>query len=161
LVLSALALVPCIEFGVVKHQLHSKSRMVHLMTQLLAPERRGAFAPGVEAALRELWARPDVQAALLAHGAMGEQGNLMDTVNAEITEGRERAARDLLAGAGLRSCALGAACGKREATRQQFKLCSACKTVAYCCREHQAAHWPAHKAACKAARNATAAGGCE
>ena len=30
--------------------------------------------------------------------------------------------------------------------------CAACKTVAYCCKEHQVEDWPAHKAACKAAR---------
>jgi hypothetical protein len=156
-VLSAFALVPCIEFGVVKHQLHCESHMLHLMTQLLAPENRGIFEPDFEVALREAWTRPDVQAALRAHGAMGKRGSLTNySVADAITGERERAARDALAGAGLRSCALGAACGKREATRQQFKLCSACKTVAYCCREHQAAHWPVHKAACKVARTAAA-----
>jgi hypothetical protein len=56
---------------------------------------------------------------------------------------------------GLRCCAL-ASCGAREQHPAHFKSCGACKTVAYCCREHQVADWPSHKAACKAARKAAA-----
>ena len=55
---------------------------------------------------------------------------------------------------GLRTCAL-ASCGAREAHPTHFKSCAACRTVVYCCREHQG--WPAHKKACKAARKAAAA----
>ena len=62
------------------------------------------------------------------------------------------------AAATLRCCALGA-CGAREVHEAQFKSCAACKAIVYCCREHQAADWPAHKAACKAARKAAAQGG--
>ena len=57
---------------------------------------------------------------------------------------------------GLRSCAL-ASCGAKEAHPDHFKSCAACRAVAYCCREHQVADWPSHKAACKAARKAGAA----
>ena len=57
---------------------------------------------------------------------------------------------------GLRSCAL-ASCGTKEAHPQHFKLCAACKAVVYCSREHQVQDWPAHKAACKLARNKFAA----
>jgi hypothetical protein len=56
----------------------------------------------------------------------------------------------------LRVCAH-TACAAREAHTAQFKLCSACKTVCYCSKAHQAEDWPAHKAACKAARKAAAA----
>ena len=52
---------------------------------------------------------------------------------------------------GLCSCAL-PGCGATEAHPTHFKSCSACRTVVYCCREHQVAGWPAHKKACKAAR---------
>ena len=52
---------------------------------------------------------------------------------------------------GLRICAL-AACDAKEQHPSHFKSCAACKTVAYCCKEHQVQDWPAHKAACKAAR---------
>ena len=51
----------------------------------------------------------------------------------------------------LRTCTL-ASCGAREAHEAHFNLCSGCRRVAYCSREHQAADWRAHKAACKAAR---------
>lgn len=30
--------------------------------------------------------------------------------------------------------------------------CAACRQARYCCRDCQKAHWPAHKTACKAAR---------
>ena len=52
-------------------------------------------------------------------------------------------------------------CSEREQRASQFKKCSACKSVVYCCKEHQQADWPAHKAACKAAVAAReAAHGC-
>ena len=54
---------------------------------------------------------------------------------------------------GLRTCAM-AGCTSKEVHVSQFKRCGACRTVAYCCKEHQVADWPAHKAACKAARKA-------
>ena len=57
---------------------------------------------------------------------------------------------------GLRRCAL-PGCGAREAHPTHFKSCAACRTVVYCCREHQVAGWPGHKNECKAARKAAAA----
>lgn len=33
-----------------------------------------------------------------------------------------------------------------------LSLCSGCREVAYCCRQHQLSNWPSHKAACKLAR---------
>ena len=50
---------------------------------------------------------------------------------------------------GLRRCAL-PGCGAKEAHPTHFKSCAACRTVVYCCREHQVAGWPSHKKACKA-----------
>jgi hypothetical protein len=52
---------------------------------------------------------------------------------------------------GLRCCAL-PDCGAKEAHPAHFKSCAACRGAVYCGREHQVEHWPAHKAACKAAR---------
>ena len=56
---------------------------------------------------------------------------------------------------GLRSCAL-PGCGAREAHPAHFTSCAACRTVVYCCHEHQVAGWPGHKKACKEARKAAA-----
>jgi hypothetical protein len=56
----------------------------------------------------------------------------------------------------LRGCAL-PSCGAREAHVSHFKLCAACKAVAYCCKAHQADDWARHKTECKAARAAAAA----
>ncbi len=48
-------------------------------------------------------------------------------------------------------------CGAHEVHASQFKRCSACSGVVYCCKEHQVQDWPAHKAACRAARKAAEA----
>ena len=58
---------------------------------------------------------------------------------------------------GLRECAL-VGCASKEVHVSQFKRCAACQQAFYCCREHQLADWPSHKAACKAARKADTAG---
>ena len=67
-----------------------------------------------------------------------------------------------LASATLKCCLL-LSCAARELHPGHYKRCSACHGVVYCCREHQLEDWPAHKAACKAARKAAAeeAGGAE
>jgi hypothetical protein len=57
---------------------------------------------------------------------------------------------------GLRICALHT-CGAQEVHVSHFKRCSACSGVVYCCKEHQVQGWPAHKAACRAARKAAEA----
>ena len=59
---------------------------------------------------------------------------------------------------GLRQCAL-SSCGAREAHPAHLKSCGACRIPAYCCKEHQSEVWPAHKAACKAARKAAEVSG--
>jgi hypothetical protein len=67
---------------------------------------------------------------------------------------RIHAAQDADVAAGrLQQCAL-ASCAARESHASQFKRCGACRTVCYCCRDHQVEDWPNHKAACKAARKA-------
>jgi hypothetical protein len=47
---------------------------------------------------------------------------------------------------------------KNEETDERTKIgelliCSACKSVEYCCKEHQVMHWPKHKKFCKEIRN--------
>ena len=49
---------------------------------------------------------------------------------------------------GLRDCAL-PSCSKTEKTVKEFAGCSGCRSVVYCCLEHQALDWKAHKKACR------------
>ena len=49
----------------------------------------------------------------------------------------------------LKECAL-PSCGKLEASVQQYKFCSACRSVWYCSAEHGALHWKEHKPTCRA-----------
>ena len=50
---------------------------------------------------------------------------------------------------GLKRCAL-PSCDKKEASVQQYKFCSACRSVWYCSAEHGALHWKEHKPICRA-----------
>ena len=49
---------------------------------------------------------------------------------------------------GLRECAL-PSCDKTEKSVKEFKLCAGCHLLLYCCLEHQALDWKAHKTACR------------
>ena len=49
---------------------------------------------------------------------------------------------------GLRDCAL-PSCSKTDKTVKEFSLCAGCRSQVYCCLEHQALDWRAHKKACK------------
>ena len=49
---------------------------------------------------------------------------------------------------GLRDCAL-PSCSKAEKTVKEFKLCAGCQSLVYCCLEHQALDWKAHKKECR------------
>ena len=49
---------------------------------------------------------------------------------------------------GLRDCAL-PSCAKTEKTVKEFSLCAGCRSQVYCCLEHQALDWKAHKKECK------------
>ena len=83
--------------------------------------------------------------------AMRAQRGLAD-VSAEIKGALERMAaarRDDIAAHGLKTCAL-PSCNNQEATVQQYKFCSACRSVWYCSAEHGALHWKEHKPTCRA-----------
>ena len=49
---------------------------------------------------------------------------------------------------GLRDCAL-PSCAKTETTVKEFSFCAGCRSQVYCCLEHQALDWKAHKKACR------------
>ena len=97
------------------------------------------------------------QSGVLEERGIGNESEMRNVALAEQRAVRSAQERASAAASGqLRSCA-SATCGAREAHPSHFSKCGGCKTVAYCCRDHQLADWPSHKAACKAARKAAAA----
>jgi len=116
-------------------------------------QRRGQLDARLVQLLMAAWQRLQRSGVLEARGILDERRRL----EAETACDKLGAAvRSAMAAPGLRSCAL-EGCGAREAHPQHFKRCSACQAVVYCSKEHQLEAWPAHKAACKAARKAKAA----
>ena len=122
--------------------------LVRLLREVI-PTVRGLDKPATKQ-LCAAWRR------LLRSGVLRARG-INDGIDAkEQVQKRVLAAVDAEVAAGrLQHCAL-AGCAARESHVSQFKRCSACNAVWYCCREHQVEDWPAHKAACKAARKAAA-----
>ena len=106
-------------------------------------------------------ASPAWRAAVAAHRTLERNCRLSsaeESASAKKSAQAEAQMRDVdaasaaaAAAATLRTCAL-ASCGAREAHAAHVKVCAGCRRAVYCCREHQAADWRAHKAACKAAR---------
>ena len=95
-------------------------------------------------ALRERWMAP-------ALVAMRTERHL-DDVLPGVRDACERQDATRLADItahGLKHCAL-PSCDKQEVTVQQYKFCSACRSVWYCSAEHGALHWKEHKPACRA-----------
>ena len=113
----------------------------------------GVWDPRLLQLMKDAWRR------LRQSGVLEKRGILDERKFGELTASYGQyvvAAKAALSAPGLRCCEL-ASCGAREAHSQHFKSCTACLGVVYCCREHQVADWPAHKAACKAARKTAAA----
>ena len=101
-----------------------------------------ALCPAFRAQLRTKWGSAPVRAVLA-------ERNLLD-LRFMALDAAARAARLAdVALHGLKTCGL-PSCGKREATVKQFKFCSACKAAVYCCDEHGALDWRAHKPTCRA-----------
>jgi hypothetical protein len=122
-----------------------------LLESVRSFERAGAMAPPVPGGLLAAWQRLQRSGVLRARNLEAGREYTQryeEMVFAAAAQDAERR--------GLRACAL-AGCAAREVHASQFKVCSACKQAVYCCREHQTADWPSHKAACKAARKAAAA----
>jgi hypothetical protein len=137
----------------------------------LNPRLEGDLSFEVEVALlnevREALKRDNVHSIREHRDALaGALGRLMDSGVVE-ERGMEDAVQDTLLrtdllhakalaekeAPGLHPCAH---CGARELHVAHFKRCSACKGPRFCGKDCQLANWPAHKAACKAARNAAA-----
>jgi hypothetical protein len=156
LVLRALALIRDVSHPF-RETLGVEARLAQLLGQVCAPgwasRNRGS---GADAAfydqLVQSWNWAETQAALLAHRAL-VQDDGEDMLARDLREAAERRAADTQA-RGLRRCAL-PSCAAKEVSVRQFKVCGACKLVAYCCADHAKAHWRSgHKQACNAQNNA-------
>jgi len=106
------------------------------------------------------FSREDLEVMMAALGRLTDSGVIEDRRLELAAPNTVRLVQQLNAKAeaekeapGLRSCAH---CSARELHVAQFKRCSACKAVVFCSKDCQLANWPAHKAACKAARKAAA-----
>ena len=82
---------------------------------------------------------------------MRRERSLLDVLEKakKVVEKDEASWRADVAEHGLKQCAL-PSCDKQEASVQQYKFCSACRSVWYCSAEHGALHWTEHKPACRA-----------
>ena len=148
--------------------------VVHAMELMQQPRRHGKSTMPSEVEFVEIWLRvvdelaygglnlhlvqqlTDAWQRLRRSGVLEARGLLNERELLKVRTSSEKdfaTVRTAITSPGLRSCAL-LDCGVKEAHPQHFKQCAACKTVVYCSREHQLADWPAHKAACKAARKA-------
>ena len=104
-----------------------------------------AMEPSFRAAMEARWTSPDVVASLRMRGGGEQHTAFIDEMVAE----RQAAQRADLAEHGLLVCAL-PGCDKQEVTVREFKVCSACRAVAYCSAEHGGLHWAGgHKHECK------------
>ena len=96
------------------------------------------------AAARRKWRSNAVRSVLRARGVLQTGVAKAEQSVAEFNA-RQRADN---ATHGLRDCAL-PSCAKTEKTVKEFSLCAGCRAQVYCCLEHQALDWKAHKKACK------------
>ena len=114
------------------------------------------YDPAFYAAVLRKWRSAAVSSVLQSRGVLQTGVAKFEESHAEF-EARKRAD---IAEHGLRDCAL-PSCSKTEKTVKEFSLCAGCRSQVYCCLEHQALDWKAHKKVCKekqAARLAEEAG---
>ena len=102
------------------------------------------YNPAFCAAVLHKWRSDAVSSVLTARGVLQTGVAKSEQNNAEF----KALQRADIAKHGLRDCAL-PSCSKTEKTVKEFAGCSGCRTVVYCCLEHQALDWRAHKKACR------------
>ena len=102
------------------------------------------FEPAFCAAVLRKWRSDTVSSVLRDRGVLQTGVEGYEQYNADF-EARQRAD---IARHGLRDCAL-PSCAKTEKTVKEFAHCSGCRSVVYCCAEHQGLDWTKHKKACR------------
>ena len=115
--------------------------LVAFIETKVSPQHHG---PAFCSAVLRKWRSDAVSNVLRARGVLQTGIAKRDQTKAEF-DARQRAD---IAKHGLRDCAL-PSCAKTEKTVKEFAGCSGCRSVVYCCLEHQALDWRAHKKACR------------
>ena len=121
-------------------RLESEDNIVAFMAEHLSPQN---YEPACCAAVLRKWRSDAVCSVLRARGAL--QTGIADHEKT-LAEFRARQREDI-AKHGLRECAL-PSCAMTEKSVKEFAHCSGCRSVVYCCAEHQGLHWTKHKKAC-------------
>ena len=112
------------------------------MAEHMSPQN---FEPSFCAAVLRKWRSDALSSLLRARGTLQTGTAIHEQINAVLYA---RQCEDI-AKHGLRDCAL-PSCSKTERTDKEFDRCSGCRSVVYCCAEHQGLHWTKHKKACRA-----------
>ena len=126
--------------GIGQH-IPSELELVAFVAKHMSPQN---FEPTFCAAVLRKWHSDEVSSALRARGAL--QTGI--ALHEEVSAGFDDRQREDIAKHGLRDCAL-PSCSKTEKTVKEFAGCSGCRSVVYCCAEHQGLHWTKHKEACR------------
>ena len=127
--------------GIPAHLIFGEERVVAIIEQRMFPRN---YDPTFCAAVLRTWRSDAVRSVLQARGAL-QTGIAKTEQNFAEFQARQRAD---IAKHGLRDCAL-PSCSKTEKTVKEFAGCSGCRSVVYCCLEHQALDWRAHKKECR------------
>ena len=127
--------------GIPASVISGENHVVEIIEQDMDPQN---YEPPFCAAVLRKWRSNDVRSVLRARGTPQTGIAIAAQSRAEF-DARKRAD---IATHGLRDCALPSCC-KTERTVKEFAGCSGCRSVVYCCLEHQALDWRAHKKACK------------
>ena len=148
-VLQGLDVIP-LTAGIPAHLIAGEDRLVAIIEEDMNPrDYESAFCASV---LRK-WRSNAVSSVLRARGAL-QTG--FAVFQRDIAEFKARQRADIVKH-GLRDCAL-PSCSKTEKTVKEFAGCSGCRSVVYCCLEHQALDWRAHKKTCREMEAARLAG---
>ena len=125
----------------VAHTICGKDDLVAVIERYMTAR---LYDPAFCASVLCKWRSEAVSRVLRTRGALQTGTTNFEQGKAEF-DARQRAN---IAKHGLRDCTL-PSCSKTEKTVKEFAGCSGCRTVVYCCLEHQALDWRAHKKACR------------
>ena len=118
-------------------------QLASIMEGTVEPNQ-GCLDPTFRTALLTKWSSREVRNSVRAQNPTRARPNDLAVVQADMMD-RQRADEALH---GFRACAL-PSCERLEKSVREFKMCSACKAVAYCSPECAALHWSrAHKNEC-------------